>query len=103
MSLISNYISRHKTEILDDKNIESYVWRYIITHKIFTENHIMMDYLKEKYGIYPQLVYRYNKIVKKFGNIKKELQTRFKSVLDDLETINLVKRTTYTDKIYIVN
>lgn len=102
MSYVLKYINNHKIEILNEENIETYVWRYIITHKIFTENNIMMDYLKEKFGIQPQLVYRYDKFVKKFKNIKISLLTKFKSVLDNLEKMILIKKTTYIDKMYIV-
>lgn len=103
MSYILNYINNHKTEILNNENIETYIWRYIIKHKIFTENHIMMDYLKEKYGISSQLIYKYDKIVKKFRNIKINLLTKFKFILDNLETTNLINKTTYNDKIYMVS
>ena len=103
MSYVLKYIDNHKIEILNEENIETYVWRYIIKHKIFTENHIVIDYLKEKFGIHPQLIYRYEKNIKKFRNIKRELRNKFKSVLNKLESINLINRTTYTDKIYMVS
>ncbi len=102
MSYVLKYIKNQKIEILNEENIESYAWKYILQHKIFTENHIVIDYLKEKFGIHPQLIYRYEKNIKKFRNIKRELRNKFKSVLNNLESINLIQRTTYTDKIYIV-
>jgi len=102
MNYIMEYINNHRLEILNEENIESYAWKYILKHKIFTENHIVIDYLKEKFGIHPQLVYRYENNIKKFRNIKKELRLKFKSVLNELETVKLINRTTYTDKIFIV-
>ena len=102
MSYILNRINKNKIEILNDENIESYVWRYILKHKFFTENKVMMDYLEEKYRIPPQLFYKYDKIIRRYRSITQDLQSKIKSTLENLETINLVKRTIYTDKIYIV-
>ena len=51
MTLISNYIEKYKNDILEDKIIEFFIWKYLLNNRIFTVEIIVNDYLKKEFGL----------------------------------------------------
>lgn len=100
--IISNYIEKYKREILDEKNIDFFIWKYLLRHRIFTIEIIVKDYLKKEYGLFIQIVKRLKDDYESYKNIKIELKDKFKTVLDKLESGKMINETKYNNKIYVV-
>lgn len=102
MTLISNYIEKYKNDILEDKIIEFYIWKYLLNNRIFTVEIIVKDYLKETFGLYIQIVKRLNNDYETYRNMKNELKDKFKMTLDKLRLGKMIKELRYSNKIYSV-
>lgn len=102
MALISNYIEKYKTDILEDKIIEFFIWKYLLNNRIFTIEIIVKDYLKKEFGLYIQIVKRLSIDYETYRNIKNDLKDKFKMTLDKLRLGKMVKELRYSNKIYSV-
>lgn len=102
MSIISNYIEKYASSIFNIEEIEFYIWKYLLEHRIFTVEIIVSDYLQEKFGLYIQIVKRLNDDYNNYRNTKKELRSKFKMILDELRLGKMVRELKYSNKIFSV-
>jgi len=100
--LISNYIEKYRLNIFNNKEIEFYIWKYLTSNRIFTVEIIVSDYLKEKFGLYAQIVKRLDIDYENYKNTKKDLKDKFKMILDELRLGKMVRELKYSNKIYSV-
>lgn len=100
--LISNYLSKYRSNIFNNEEIEFYVWKYLLNHRIFTVEIIVKDYLQENFGLYIQIVKRLSIDYETYRNIKNDLKDKFKMTLDKLRLGKMVKELRYSNKIYSV-